>query len=167
MPIVATGRHPMSTATYASTDTARTQPIRQAFNDRSVKAASAPALGSKIIYDPRSAGFGVRVTSSGAKSFVLNYRFKGRERRITIGHYPAWTLLAARKQADHFRREIDTGIDPLEKRTSERVAPTSVTCSRDTLPNTSRPRLHGLPQMIGQCGSKTSCRSSVLRRCLI
>ena len=114
----------MSTATYDNTDTERTQPIRRALSDKVVKASVAPASGSKIIYDPRSPGFGVRVTSACAKSFVLNYRFKGRERRITIGHYPAWTLLAARKQADRLRRDIDAGIDPLEKRTFERQAPT-------------------------------------------
>lgn len=114
----------MPLVTCPSADTARTQRLRQSLNDKIIKSVSAPATGSKIIYDPRSPGFGVRITSTGAKSFVLNYRFKGRERRITIGSYPAWTLLAARKQAAQFRREVDTGIDPLEKRTSEREAPT-------------------------------------------
>lgn len=55
---------------------------------------------------------------------MLNYRFKGRERRITIGQYPTWTLLAARKQAEQLRRQIDVGVDPLEERITERSAPT-------------------------------------------
>lgn len=114
----------MSTVTCTSTDIARTQRHRSSLNDKIIKSASPPEIGSKIIYDARSPGFGVRITSTGVKSFVLNYRFKGRERRITIGSYPAWTLLAARKQADHFRREVDTGIDPLEERNLEREAPT-------------------------------------------
>jgi integrase len=64
------------------------------------------------------------VTAGGARSFVFNYRIKGRERRITIGQYPAWTVLAARKQAEHLRRQVDTGVDPLEGRITEREAPT-------------------------------------------
>ena len=114
----------MSTVTCTSADTARTQRHRSSLNDKIIRSASGPEIGSKIIYDSRSPGFGVRITSTGAKSFVLNYRFKGRERRITIGNYPAWTLLAARKQADQFRREVDTGVDPLEERNLERQAPT-------------------------------------------
>lgn len=74
-----------------------------------------PADGKKaeIIYDSEVPGFGVRITESGAKSFILNYYVAGRERRTTIGKYPAWSLNAARMQAKELRKEIDRGIDPL------------------------------------------------------
>jgi hypothetical protein len=64
------------------------------------------------------------VTAAGARSFIFNYRIKGRERRITIGQYPSWTVLAARKQAESLRRQVDVGVDPLGDRNSERKAPT-------------------------------------------
>ena len=69
---------------------------------------------------------GVRmlVSESGARAFVFNYRVKKLERRITIGRYPAWTVLAARKQAEQLRRQVDVGVDPLEGRITEREAPT-------------------------------------------
>lgn len=59
-----------------------------------------PASGNKVHYDSEVAGFGVRVTAGGAKAFVLNYyTVSGRERRFTIGSYPAWTATGARREA--------------------------------------------------------------------
>ncbi|ESZ41161.1 MULTISPECIES: integrase arm-type DNA-binding domain-containing protein [unclassified Mesorhizobium] len=56
-----------------------------------VKGLAAPANGSRIVYDEETKGFGVRLTATGAKSFILNYRTrKGRERRITIGSVEIW-----------------------------------------------------------------------------
>jgi hypothetical protein len=45
------------------------------------KRVKPPKEGYKIHYDDGLSGFGLRVTSNGAKSFVLNYRVHGRERR--------------------------------------------------------------------------------------
>lgn len=92
--------------------------------DRLVKTLPSPATGNKITYCNELKGFGCRVTSAGAKSFVLNYRVNGRERRLTIGSYPEWSVMAAREQAAKLRREIDLGGDPLGKRQAEREAPT-------------------------------------------
>ena len=89
-----------------------------------MREAEPPFQGNRITYDTRLPGFGLRVTSGGSRSFVFNYRINGRERRITIGRYPAWTVLAARKQAEHLRRQVDTGVDPLESRITAREAPT-------------------------------------------
>ena len=83
-----------------------------------------PPAGNRITYDTTIKGFGVRVTASGAKSFVLNYRAGGRERRITIGSFPAWNVKTARDQAAALRRRIDMGEDPMAERHAERGAPT-------------------------------------------
>ena len=91
--------------------------------DRQVKNLKAEAK-SRIHYDENLRGFGVRVYPSGRKSFVLNYYYKGRERRMVIGGYPEWTVLAARKQAEWFLVEIGKGRDPLEQRNNDRAAPT-------------------------------------------
>jgi len=92
--------------------------------DRQVKALPSPAKGAKIVYDIATRGFGVRVTATGSKSFVLNYRIQGRERRLTIGPYPAWSVTAARKEAEDLRRRIDKGDDPLAEKEDARSAPT-------------------------------------------
>ena len=41
--------------------------------DRIVKALPVPPSGKRITYDTEIAGFGVRVYSSGARTFVLRY----------------------------------------------------------------------------------------------
>src|SRR5919106_691291 len=89
-----------------------------------VKALEAPATGNRIVYDADIKGFGCRVTATGAKSFILNYRAGGRERRYTIGSFPDWTVVAARNEAAQLKREIDRGRDPMAERDHERQAPT-------------------------------------------
>ena len=90
----------------------------------SIKTLTAPKKGNKITYDTKVKGLGLRVTSSGAKSFILNYHIAGRERRYTIGRFPEWTITAARERAALLRRQIDEGQDPLEEKAQDRLAKT-------------------------------------------
>lgn len=90
--------------------------------DATVRALPAPDRGNKVTYE--GGGFGVRVTAAGAKSFVLNYRAEGRERRITIGPWPAWGVAVARKEAGRLRQLADAGEDPLAERQRRRDADT-------------------------------------------
>jgi integrase len=107
-------------------DTVRTPSDKPRLTDKQVRAAAAPADGrlNAILYDGEIKGFGLRVTKDGAKAFVLNYRIAGRERRLTIGSYPDWTMLAAREEAKRLKRLIDVGRDPLAERIAAREAPT-------------------------------------------
>jgi len=89
-----------------------------------VRRLDAPATGNRITYDAELKGFGVRMTAAGAKAFILNYRTAGRERRITIGSFPDWSVPAAREQAKNLKRRIDQGQDPMGDRHEERTAPT-------------------------------------------
>jgi integrase len=93
-------------------------------NEATIKALPIPDKGNRVHYFagamlqgaavPR--GFGVRVTAGGARSFVLNYRHRGRERRITIGQYPDWSALRAVREARELRQRVDRGEDPLHDR---------------------------------------------------
>lgn len=98
--------------------------MAQRLTDRAVKALKAPDGKYKITYDGDIPGFGLRVTKSGVKSFILNYAIHGRERRYTIGKYPAWSVAAAREEAGKLRQAIDTGHDPMAERNAKREAPT-------------------------------------------
>src|SRR5689334_16685379 len=90
--------------------------------DRVIKSLPAPpATGAKITYDEELPGFGIRVTSKGVRSFVLNYIVAGRERRLTIGRFPTWSTTAARGEARQLKRQVDTGIDPLARQADEAV----------------------------------------------
>jgi hypothetical protein len=78
--------------------------MAEKLTDKLVRALPSPARGNAITYDSETTGFGVRVTMAGAKSFVINYRTDGLERRMTIGSYSTWTTAAARDEArDDFR----------------------------------------------------------------
>ncbi|HUK11222.1 MAG TPA: site-specific integrase [Stellaceae bacterium] len=93
-------------------------------NDHVVKELPPPAAGNRVTYFagavlqgvPAPRGFGVRVTAAGARSFVLNYRLRGREYRYTIGAYPDWSTLLAVREARALRQRIDRGENPLDDR---------------------------------------------------
>ena len=93
-------------------------------DDKFVKGMAAPDAGNRITYDTAVKGFGVRMTSAGAKAFILNYRAGGRERRYTIGSHPDWKVSAARERAKELKREVDSGGDPMGDRHADRAAPT-------------------------------------------
>ncbi len=92
--------------------------------DKLVKELQAPKTSNRITYDTDIKGFGVRVTAADAKAFILNYRAGGRERRITIGAYPVWSVAAAREEAKELKRRVDRGEDPMGERHADRAAPT-------------------------------------------
>jgi integrase len=90
---------------------------RQAITETMVdKKLTAPAKGNLVVFDKGLRGFGVRVTMAGIKAFILNYKFKGRERRFTIGRYPEWSATAARDEALRLLGEIRKGNDPLAEK---------------------------------------------------
>lgn len=67
--------------------------------------------------DDQLLGFGLRVTSGGAKSYFIEKRINGRNKRITIGRHGQITPEQARKQAQKLLGDIVVGKDPLaEKR---------------------------------------------------
>ena len=107
--------------------------MTERISDKLVKALLAPATGNRIAYDNEIKGFGVRITAAGVRSFVINYRAGGRERRLTIGQYPVWSVTAARIEAQMLRRKIDVGQDPMRERHDEHTAPTVADLSRDYL----------------------------------
>jgi len=93
-------------------------------NDRWIKALAPPETGNKIYFDTTIRGLGIRITPTGARSFVLDYRASGKHRRITIGSFPSWNTRQAREQASAWKREVDQGGDPMGERHADRAAPT-------------------------------------------
>ena len=87
--------------------------------DRAIRGLPCPVRGAVITYDADVAGFGIRVTANGVRSFVLNYVVNGRERRTTIGRFPTWSTTAAREEARVLRRKIDAKVDPLEEQDAQ------------------------------------------------
>jgi integrase len=98
--------------------------VRDKLSEEMLKRLPIPARGNRITYfagdiiqgakAPR--GFGVRVTAGGARSFVLNYRLRGREHRLTIGAWPDWSVVKAVRWARDLRQRVDRGENPIEDR---------------------------------------------------
>lgn len=72
------------------------------------------------LWDGDVRGLGVRVTSTGIKTFFVRYRQNGAQRRLNLGRYPALTLAGARKRARKILAEVADGADPALDRRSRR-----------------------------------------------
>ena len=68
----------------------------------------------KIYRDDALPGFGLRITSGGARSYIVEKRVNGINRRVTIGRYGQITLEQARNKAFSVLGDMIQGIDPLE-----------------------------------------------------
>jgi integrase len=92
-----------------------------------VKNAKPPLNGRLELWDSvisddtsLSGSFGLRITSNGAKSWVVMYRLDGKLKRETIGGYPAYSLLQARERAKASLEMAGRGMDPVEARKAEK-----------------------------------------------
>lgn len=93
----------------------------------SIAKATPPANGQRFIFDdhrdaPR--GFGLRITATGSKAFILKYTFDGKQYRKTIGVWPTWSLGAARTEAASLKQKIDSGTDPRQETRQRKQEPT-------------------------------------------
>ena len=84
------------------------------FTDRYV--ASLKSKGSRrIVFDASEPGIGLRLGAT-ARTWVYVYRAGARIRFLSLGHYPALSLAAARKLARAERVKRDQGRDPAAER---------------------------------------------------
>jgi hypothetical protein len=67
-----------------------------------------------FLRDSKAPGLRVRVTNTGAKSFVFEAKLNRQTIRRTIGDVRAWTIDAARAEANRLRVTLDAGGDPRE-----------------------------------------------------
>lgn len=85
---------------------------------RAVDAAH-PALKDTYLWDDELSGFGLKVTPTGRKVYLVQYRVggrKGRTRRVTIGQHGELTPTAARFEAKQLLGEVALGRDPASNR---------------------------------------------------
>ena len=90
--------------------------MKKVLNETKIKSIKPPKSGQAEHYDAQLPGFGLRVTPKGTKSFIFLYRVDGKQKRATLGRYPALSLAEARAQA---RDILDHRNDPEEEKYSE------------------------------------------------
>lgn len=80
---------------------------------------------TKHIWDDQLAGFALRVTDGGKKSFILQARCAGRTIRSSLGEFgesaPAINLAQARGLAMELKAQYSRGVDPAREREREQA----------------------------------------------
>jgi integrase len=108
-------------------------------NEKIVAAAKPPETGQRFVRDSLVTGLSLRVGATGAKSWMLTCRIKGRPRRFTLGGCPALTVAAARAMAMKKKAQIAAGGDPIADRRAERAEMTWAEFREEYMARHSRP----------------------------
>lgn len=89
---------------------------RKKFTTRTIEALKPPPSGRIEYFDTAIPGFGLRITDKGTKSWIIFYRVHGRQRRMTIGSYPKFSLSEAREEARIAFQKVERGVDPAQQK---------------------------------------------------
>jgi integrase len=81
---------------------------------------SRPAEKAYKLFD--SGGLHLLVTPTGGRLWRWKYRFKGTEKQLALGSYPALSLADARERHAKAHRQLANGIDPMAERMAEKMA---------------------------------------------
>src|SRR5437773_7926206 len=97
-------------------------PKSEKLTDQRLRTLPVPERGRVTIWDTVVRRFGVRLAPGGGKTFVIRYRHRGRQERLTLGHYPALSLADARNLAKQKLAQVEQGHDPAAERRADREA---------------------------------------------
>jgi hypothetical protein len=81
-----------------------------------LKRIKPPSKGEKVQqvdhFDTSYPGLAFRISYGNTRSWVFVYRYQGKQRRKTLGKYPALGLAEAREKWREARAKLDKGEDP-------------------------------------------------------
>jgi integrase len=95
--------------------------VQTALTDQVLKKAKPPKNTRMEFWDAYLEGFGYRTSAPGKGSFFVMYRLDGKQRRMTVGRYPAMTLESARAKAKSALQAAKENRDPVLEE-AERLA---------------------------------------------
>ena len=105
----------------------------ETLTDARIRIAAPPQTGILELWDGKTSGLCFRVMKSGVRSWTFRYRpHSGAAfRRVTLGRYPALSLVEARAAAERLRDRVRAGADPQQQtradRELQRAAPAQLT----------------------------------------
>lgn len=106
---------------------------------RSVDAAK-PGDRETFHWDSDLRGFGLRVSPTGKKTYIVQYRAGNRTRRLALGQHGALTADDARDLAKAALGDVSKGGDPSENRQAARRLPTVAALAERYLEEHARPK---------------------------
>lgn len=74
-----------------------------------------------IYWDGKTPGLGLRVTATGAKSYIFQARLHGVSIRLTVGDVRTWTVAEAQAEATRLKTLTDQGVDPRQLKVEQRA----------------------------------------------
>jgi integrase len=97
---------------------------KRKLTDRTLKALKPKPGGLYDVMDASFSGFGVRVSETGRRTFILVSRFPGSKNptRRALGTYPAMSLERAHARARHWLALLEQGKDPADEEERQRLA---------------------------------------------
>lgn len=75
-----------------------------------------------IFWDGKAPGLGLRVTATGAKSYIFETTLANKTLRITIGDTKTWSIAEAQAKATAYKTQTDSGIDPRQVKADKLAA---------------------------------------------
>ncbi|WP_297844629.1 site-specific integrase [uncultured Roseibium sp.] len=113
----------------------------QKITKRLVDQIPAPEKDQSFVWDTDVKGFGLRITATGAKAYVFQYKNQsGRNRRMTLGKHGSITADQAREIARELYIEVRKGKDPLADKSAHRGAPDVCALCDDYITRHARPK---------------------------
>lgn len=85
---------------------------KKQLTDPFIKGYNPPDEKSVSYSDTILPGLSIRFNSGGSKTFSFRYYINGKQKRYTLGKYPALKLAEARRAAREIAEQVSTGTDP-------------------------------------------------------
>lgn len=91
--------------------------LTKSFIDKLPIPKAEPGKQAQAFYrDSAMPGFGLRITNTGSKAFIVEKRIKGKVKRITVGKFGPLTAEKARIKAQTLLSDITVGVDPIAEK---------------------------------------------------
>ncbi|MEJ6397314.1 tyrosine-type recombinase/integrase [Yoonia sp. 208BN28-4] len=102
--------------------------MKKKLTSRYVETVTTPGPKRLEVYDQTLTGFGIRISTSGRKTWFCSTRSNGSIKRVTIGTFPALALSDAREQAKIVIHDAQLDLaDQVEVQTLGEVVPLFIT----------------------------------------
>ena len=113
---------------------------RRILNDTTIRSLKPPTTGRVDYFDDLTPGLSLRVTSKNARTWTVFYRNQnGRQKRLTLGRYPAVKLVDARELAREAQRKVAHGGDPVVEKRAARDVLTFGALAKQYIDNYAKP----------------------------
>lgn len=93
--------------------------MKRALTAAAVERLKPPKTGQEMHYDQGFPGLALRISYAGSKTWTLLYRLRGKQARMTLGHWPAMSLAEAREAWRNAREHVHKGETPRPKATED------------------------------------------------